>query len=357
MNRFRNNVPPWFLVPVVLFGAAFVCKGFWELAVGYSSKQWPGTNGVITSASIQRQHGLHHGNVYSPNISYDYQVAGVAYAGTRIRFGMTLSAEREAQAAVNRYPPRQQVRVFYSPADPAKSVLETGISIGVWLELGLGGVFFATGVAGLLFRRRQPGTVGSISSSPNLRADPAPGFLRSPIVALGSILFLLMVAAMSLPVLYSTWRTSPRRSDNSVLTNRNIDSPQAAAMADTRDFSVSGSGFTVEPLSNGQIAFSNRGYTWQGVPEKYAGWRYTKTAGGSHPEIVVHIKNDSVLQMVTATDQPGTKLAGWERTGIEFHYTDDRHTRMTLCTRKVKAGEEIRLPEDNWTGGLLLWSD
>ena len=133
--------------------------------------------------------------------------------------------------------------------------------------------------------------------------------------------------------------------------------PEPAASFETRDLSISGSGFTIDTLSNGQTAFSNRKYIWQGIPEKYSGWRYTKTAGGSRSTIRVRAKHDAILQMITATEQPGADLTGWERTGVEFRYSDEHHTKMVLCLKPMASGKEVEIPQGNWTGSLVLFPD
>jgi hypothetical protein len=158
ISRPRKKVPQWFFVPFALFGAFFVYHSALDLVHGYSSTHWPRTDGIITSASIEkhRQSGRHsHGYVYAAVIAYDYKVAAVAYTGKRVRFGMTESSEANAKAFVDNYPPGKQVAVFYSPSDPALAVLQTGIFGGVWLGLGLGGLFLIIGVVGLVARRSQ----------------------------------------------------------------------------------------------------------------------------------------------------------------------------------------------------------
>jgi len=158
VDRQRKTVPRWFFVPFALFGAFFIYMGALTLVRGYNSTHWPQTDGVITSASVERHRatGRHsHGYVYAAKISYDYKVAGVSYAGARVRFGTVESSAENAQAIVKKYSPGSQVAVFYSPSDPTSAVLQPGIFGGVWLQLGIGGLFFAVGVIGLVVRRSQ----------------------------------------------------------------------------------------------------------------------------------------------------------------------------------------------------------
>jgi len=124
---------------------------------------------------------------------------------------------------------------------------------------------------------------------------------------------------------------------------------EAKPILDAPDFSVTGTGFAIETLANGQSAYLNRDYAWEDVPEKFRGWRYTKIRGGSHPQIHVHAKRDIKLQLLAAVD-----LAGWERTGTEIHYNDKKNTRMVLFQKNVAAGADIDIPQGDWSGTLAL---
>jgi hypothetical protein len=136
--------------------------------------------------------------------------------------------------------------------------------------------------------------------------------------------------------------------------NLNMSAPATAPILETRDLSISGSGFTIYTLASGKPAFSNRKYVWRGIPEQYSGWRYTKTSGGLNPKITVRAKHDAMLQIVSAVDQPGFNLSGWEQAGVEFHYSDEKNTRMVLFQRRLPSGGEINIPQGNWTGSLVL---
>ena len=114
---------------------------------------------------------------------------------------------------------------------------------------------------------------------------------------------------------------------------------------DTRDFSISGDGFTIEALNNDATAFLNRDYVWQEVPKNLLGWHYTQTFGGKNPQIKVRARRDAVLQIVTAIDQAGLNLSGWEQTPIEFRYSARKESRMVLFQKRLAAGLEIDVPQ------------
>jgi serine/threonine protein kinase len=135
---------------------------------------------------------------------------------------------------------------------------------------------------------------------------------------------------------------------------RNHIAPGTVAAVDTPDFSLSGSGYTIETLADGARAFSNRNYLWRDIPEKYRGWHYTRLEGGSHPQILLHVKRNTTIRIFTAADQPGVDLTGWQPTGIEFHYNDDKNTRLAVFQKSAAAGQDIAIPQGNWTGAAVL---
>ena len=140
------------------------------------------------------------------------------------------------------------------------------------------------------------------------------------------------------------------------------DSAPLLGPADTRepgahesvDLSIQGLGFRMATLKPDGQAFSNRKYVWQGVPKRLAGWSYTQTNGGEPPLIRAKAKRDCAIYV--ATGQKGkTELNAWTADDdLGFCYTDGGKTRMRVFHRTLKAGEEIELPQDSWTGTLVL---
>ena len=128
----------------------------------------------------------------------------------------------------------------------------------------------------------------------------------------------------------------------------------ADLIADSPDFFISGSGVTIATLTTGSKAFANRGYIWQKVPADLEGRRYTQTAGGVAARMVVRAKRDVVIEVLTAIDQSGLRLPGWDRPGTAFTYSDGKQTRMVLARKRLNAGEELLIPQGNWSGVLVL---
>ncbi len=131
---------------------------------------------------------------------------------------------------------------------------------------------------------------------------------------------------------------------------------------ESRDFSVTGSGFAIAKLENGTKAFSNRDYIWQSVPSSLNAHRYTQSAGGTPPRVIVHAKQDVVLEVMSAMEQRGVDLASWDRPGTSFTYTDrkgkaGKGTRMMLLHKALQKGQDFELPQGNWSGVLLIFPD
>ncbi len=134
----------------------------------------------------------------------------------------------------------------------------------------------------------------------------------------------------------------------------------AAENAGTRqahqaDWVLTGRGWSLARLADGQPAFSNRSYVWRDVPKAFRDWHITRTAGGDAAEIRVTARHNATLFAVTTLAQAKVNLAGWTAVpGATFHYSDQGRTPMTILSRPVKAGQEIAVPQGNWTGVLVL---
>jgi hypothetical protein len=132
--------------------------------------------------------------------------------------------------------------------------------------------------------------------------------------------------------------------------------PEAVSV-ETDDFIVTGFGWSPAKLADGAKAFSNRNYVWEGVPARFAGHVYTQTAGGERAQIRVRAKRDTVLHVTTTTAAQDLEPAGWTPVAeTRFQYTDRNRTTMQVFSRLLQAGEEIEIPQDNWTGRLVLLS-
>lgn len=141
-----------------LLSAAFILGGGGVLAYclrlmldGHRSEGWPRAEGVITSSGTRQgpwSERAHEPAVYA-SIRYEFAVGGSRYASDRVHFGALLSnSDKSALAA--KYTEGKRVPVAYDPADPKRSVLETGAHAGALQGAGIGAVFALIG-CGLLY--------------------------------------------------------------------------------------------------------------------------------------------------------------------------------------------------------------
>jgi len=134
-----------------------------------------------------------------------------------------------------------------------------------------------------------------------------------------------------------------------------VSAASGAAAGEPANLTVSGTGFRVEAIREGAVAYGNRRYVWRDVPKGLGGWRFTKTNGGVRANITVRADSAGTVHVATAAAQKGIDMAGWQRVeGLTFWYTDKGRSRMAVYRKRVQAGEEIDIPQGNWSGGIVL---
>lgn len=127
---------------------------------------------------------------------------------------------------------------------------------------------------------------------------------------------------------------------------------------ETKALVLTGTGWTAQKFANGAKAFANRNYVWENLPAKFAGWRYTQTSGGERAQLKVRAKQAVTLHLAGVPGLEQTVLKGWTPVADStFNYTDGGKTKLGLYSREVQAGEEIVVPQNNWSGTLLLWPE
>ena len=154
-----SGAKPYLILGGLVAGLLFLSLGIMYLVSGISrrqmaarSLQWPVTEGRILSASVKTEmRSDSEGSdmeVYLPEASYSYTVAGKAYQGNVIRFGIEqfgYGVLERAQKHIERYEAGTPVPVHYDPNDSAVAVLEPGES-GSTRNLIAGSLFFLVGV-------------------------------------------------------------------------------------------------------------------------------------------------------------------------------------------------------------------
>jgi len=118
---------------------------------------------------------------------------------------------------------------------------------------------------------------------------------------------------------------------------------------------IEGTGVRLADFDNGKPSQANRTYTWQSIPDRFRGWKFTQTAGGERAMLSVTARRDGEIFITVAPDQPTIDTTGFTRIeDSEFHYTDGGRTKMAIFRREVQADETVIIPQGNWAGGLLL---
>jgi hypothetical protein len=123
------------------------------------------------------------------------------------------------------------------------------------------------------------------------------------------------------------------------------------------DFVITGYNIEIGELTEGNKAFSNRGYVWLAVPDNLRNHAVTRPAGGARQRIMVTAKQDATLSIATGLPSPGTVLPGWKTTGASFRYSDGSKTALVVFNRTLRKGEEVALPQVHWTGTLVFLPD
>jgi hypothetical protein len=118
------------IVLTFLGGLGVIFWSFRSRRKAAQSSAWPAVTGVITKHNIQRQDSIDDEGfsttTYTPQIEYQYSVAGQSFTGKRIAFGFSKGYSRrsKAQEAIADYPLNRQVQVFYNPQNPGEAALE-----------------------------------------------------------------------------------------------------------------------------------------------------------------------------------------------------------------------------------------
>jgi hypothetical protein len=105
-------------------------------------------NGKITASEVWKEPDV-DSTSYAVSIGYEYFVAGHTFIGTEPRIGLNNARTMFRSAAkrlCRKYPVGSPVAVHYDPDNPRRSVVETGISIPVLLNLLIAIVFTACGI-------------------------------------------------------------------------------------------------------------------------------------------------------------------------------------------------------------------
>lgn len=154
-----NQGNPAILIAALL-GFALVLGGFgvYKYNMGKESLSWPAVRGEITYARVESRK-VKNGHEYLPSVRYSYAVSGRTYAGDRINVSAVyLKTQSRANEALRKYPVGGEVPVYYNPADPGKSLLETGVKMNIYVMLGAAAfcLFLAMAITVSALKKKKP---------------------------------------------------------------------------------------------------------------------------------------------------------------------------------------------------------
>lgn len=110
------------------------------------SRQWPTTKGKILSSIVSSSSWDYEGPSQSHKaiVKYQYQVQDKVYVSNRLHYGdwIETSFSSYAKSVVKRYNVGCECIVHYNPQKPQISILETKLSLSIYLLLACGILFF-----------------------------------------------------------------------------------------------------------------------------------------------------------------------------------------------------------------------
>ena len=123
---------------------------------------------------------------------------------------------------------------------------------------------------------------------------------------------------------------------------------------ETAELVIKGTPFELALLRDGEKAFANRDYRWDGVPAELAGNQFTRLDGGEKSALEVTAKTDTNVKIATLPSQSTAPPEGWTSAGQSFRYTDGKKTAVVVYLHPLRKGETLKLPRGNWTGSILI---
>ena len=136
------------------------------------------------------------------------------------------------------------------------------------------------------------------------------------------------------------------------------DGPQLAELKreskEVGDLTITGSRVQVATLRDGERAFGNRDYVWEGVPKPLIGATFIRTDGGADNALTVTAKQDTALTIAIADLKTATPTGFTAQPAWTFAYSDKGMTKVRVFTKPMKAGDELKLPGETWSGSILI---
>lgn len=118
-----------------IFHLLSALAGLWLLYViykGWAVRSWPAVPGTVLESHVEVDADRND----FPVVRYQYSVNGIDYRGDRVLpHGRLASTGGYAARVVARYRQGRAVQVYFNPARPGESALETRIPLAIYLML------------------------------------------------------------------------------------------------------------------------------------------------------------------------------------------------------------------------------
>jgi hypothetical protein len=187
---------------ILLWGAGFILGGLLFATLGYfeakealQSGSWPSVEGEVLSQKIDVQRSRDSDGDrtinYRPQVTYQFEVEGKLYQGSRLQIGQpSYNSRAKAAKAMKRLTEGDRCTVFYDPDNPKTCTLEAGLQFHHVLFVGFGLLFCVVGVGGSwLFlantgnqnsKKKRPASTAKRSNSGEQRPRPTHPALDGP---------------------------------------------------------------------------------------------------------------------------------------------------------------------------------
>jgi len=147
----KNSLLSMMVIAVVftLLGAGLtIWLGWPKYQLAKASAAWPTTTGRIVTSRVDDARDSKGKRSYSASVNFTYNVLNHEYLSDQIWAGggYSSSSKPAHEQVVSRYPVGSEVPVYYDPQKPQQGILVPGLTWMNYVLLGIGGVFFFTGL-------------------------------------------------------------------------------------------------------------------------------------------------------------------------------------------------------------------
>ena len=123
------------IVAVWLWG-----KSGMDICRGFACRRWPAAKGALIAVERRVKANSEGDEVGRYSVAYSFSVGGVAYTGSRIRFGVpnALLWFGQSDSTAREWRKGGRVTVYYNPSRPSVCALQHGVSPFAFLTVAAG---------------------------------------------------------------------------------------------------------------------------------------------------------------------------------------------------------------------------